>query len=690
MKVLLPVVTKKPLMQPEDSTLEASGGLRFSGDGKLLDVRLPLSQTLLQTSSRPHLYFDFEDGSTVTSSDLSWQGFSASGPVSACILISDDPVSDALPDSSLSLWKLDVQNNSQALLNTIRIDLLMLEGVPDDWFCSLPFGGGWAVRLSDFPDGQSVSLRYPVQGCMQWAQLWGADEGIALQVRDPAPWLKDIIIDRSAGGVRVSVQYRRLELAKGERVSLPEIALGAHSGDWQRGARIYARWLKTIVPRPASAPGWLQKSPGWAWVSGKGQYATRIDTPFADLPERSRRFASVGMPVIQLAAWFENGHDTRYPDYIAGDSLGGENALRRASDAVREAGRHLALYSNGRLFDPLSICAATHPGWKSWAVAAPQGKTLKESTAEEFVGVTTDVPLPDWDPDDAVAKEVYGQVVFATMCPGAEGWQKLIAGRLSRAVSKYRPDGLYVDQVLGAVAVPCYAPGHQHRKPYESWTGYHALLSKLRESVKAANPDCYLATEGFSDILGQYFDIVQSHNDWPGPCPKGAFAFPEMTRHAVPWLMQAAGPVRIDQFDMLRLAHVAGSGLDVACFSVAPEGEFARQIRLFMSWRGRLGPDLYAGRPVACRVAGFPARRALAVQSQRTVICASVFGETSEPLALSLDHDPGWLLWESTEGSGSVCPEESSGEWRLTVPAHPMLILWSEDVSDDLQEETTS
>lgn len=662
----------------KDKDFQPSNGLRFEDDARLSSILLPVSRKKLSNSDAAHLIFEFDDEFVLTSDELLWERQEASGPAGARVDISADPASHGDGESALSLWSLEIQNNRAARLDSLTVNLLALADVPEDWFCTLPFGGGWAVRLADFPDGHPVSLRYPVQGCLQWLELWGEDEGITLQVRDGAPWLKDFIVRRDGNALHISVHYRHLGLEEGQALRMPPIALGAHKGDWQRGADVYAKWLQSVVPVPVRAPDWLQRAPGWAWVSGKGQYKQTISTTFADLPQRSETYASAGMPTIQLAAWFEHGHDTRYPDYVAGDSLGGEAGLRAASDAIRKSGRHLALYSNGRLFDPLSDCAQTHKDWKDWAIAAPEGKTLKESTAQEFVGVTTDVSLPDWDPHDQIAKEIYGQVTFATMCPSAPGWQELIAERLGRAVREYNPDGLYVDQVLGAVAVPCYSRGHQHRKPYESWMGYHRLLSHLRQTVKAANPDCYLATEGFSDILGQYFDLVQSHNDWPGPCPEGAFAFPEMTRRAVPWLMQAAGPVREDQFDMLWLAHVAGSGLDVACFKIAPDGEFARQIHTFMDWRARFGPDMYAGRPVNCWIAGMPGRRVAATRSSRIVICVSILDGSEGDARVLLDYNPGQLKWESTRGAGSVDPEASEDRWLVRIPAAPMAILWSD------------
>jgi len=281
-----------------------------------------------------------------------------------------------------------------------------------------------------------------------------------------------------------------------------------------------------------------------------------------------------------------------------------------------------------------------------------------------------------------VAKEIYGKVTFATMCPSAPGWQDLYASRLAYAAERYAPDGLYLDQVLGAVAVPCFARDHTHERPYQSWEGYHALLGKVRAGVKSHRPEAYLATEGFSDILSRHFDLVQSHNDWPGPCPEGSFRLPEMTRHAVPWLLQANGPIYPDDMEMVRLVHAAASGFDIACFGAPPAGDFGDAVRWVLDTRRRFGPDLYSGRPVRTWVEGFPVRRVMAVAGSRLVICcADLKGSSSDDYLIHLDIPAaglgGEVNWETRDGSGTA-PVSAEGESCIvSLPGEDMLIAWA-------------
>lgn len=667
-------------------------GLAVGTDGRIVSIRMPgRDATVGNKGIGNHIRMSWEDGETLSSGRLQWKTVSPEdAPVPGGVQLTGRSEAVRLdvriePDEfgPMLVWKVSVTNLRTSRLGCVEINLLSPEALPEDWLCTLPFGGGWAIALRDFEPGSTVNLRYPVQGSLQWIDVGGPKCGISFMTRDPVPWLKDFNITRTPGGLQISVAHRHLQLEANQTLELPGVAAGAHFGDWQAGAVTYSRWLDSVVPDPALAPDWLPETGGWAWVSGKGQYAERIDNSYRDIPQRSRDFSEAGMDCIQLAAWFEHGHDTRYPDYVAAPSLGGEDQLRAAAETIQQEGRKLALYTNGRLFDPLSETAREHPEWKSWAVHAPEGQTIQVSIAEEFIGVTTQVPEQEWDPSDEIAKEIYGKVVFATMCPSAEGWQDEYSDRLGYAARRYHVDGLYMDQILGAVAVPCFATQHTHERPYLAWRGYHDLLEKVRRKVKSARPEAYLATEGFSDILAQHMDIVQSHNDWPGPCPNGSFQLPEMTRLAVPWLLQANGPIYPDKYEMVRLVHAAASGVDIACFGKPPRDEFGRHVRWLMETRRRFGRQMYRSSPVPTQIEGFPSRRALALEGENLIICCSALdgqaeGNFSIRVSTDFSRIRGPVRWESLDGSGEADLAQEGEAVRIILPAAEMAILWAE------------
>lgn len=669
-------------------------GLSIGADGHVERIQLPVSrQTFEVDASTPYLVVEWADGSTRTASALEWQVEESQdgagggwATLTGCspelgLTVRLGPGDD---QEYLLNWQVEVENRREVALDRVTWELALLN-VPSNWFCTLPWCGGWAIQLQDWEPGAEVTMRYPVLCSLQWIELFGGDEGLTVGTRDPEPWLKDFSLARTGQGLTISICHHHLLLQRGDSVRLPTIVAGAHRGDWQTAAAGYASWLGSVVTDPARAPEWLQSDPSWAWVQGKQQNAAEPTHSYSDLPACSQAFSVHGFPTIQVAGWLENGHDTCYPDYVAGDSLGGDEALRAAVAEIHAAQRHLALYTNGRLFDPLSQTATAHPDWPQGAVRTAPGSRFQDTLAQECTGIETDVGLPDWDPGDQLVKEKYGNVVFAVMCPGSTDWQDIFAHRLASVASRYQIDGLYIDQVLGAVALPCFAQTHAHNKPYQAWQGYHALMAKVRKRVKDARSQAYLATEGFSDILSQYFDLVQSHNDWSGPCPKGSFPFPEMTRHAVPWLMQAAGPIRENDFSGLRLAHLVASGFDLACHQVAENSTFSQQLQLVTGWRRRFGRDLYQGRPIPAWIDSFPARRIIALATDRSVYCCiSTWGEAElkDEMQIQLElpshlADVTELNWESTSAQGRVTIEGQAGNrTRFTLPAADMLMVW--------------
>ena len=510
--------------------------------------------------------------------------------------------------------RIQVVNRTKRFVHAVAAEPLTALSLAPGWHVSIPTCGGWAVGAEDFPEGFRVSLRYPVKGSLQWLEVFSAASGLSLGTLDRLPLIKDFVIRKSGGALRLGVSHPYLHLAPGGRRTLPPVYVRLHGGGWQGGAEWYRRWLRGVVSR-RRAPHWLVENPVWSWVSAKKQYAARADTPYHELPARSELLGRLGLPLIQVAAWFEHGHDTRYPDFAAGDSLGGEDGLRRAVEAIHSAGRFAALYTNGRCVDPLSEALARQPGWADWLVQAPRGRRYRDLQGREVTGIDIDVPQQDWDPEDVRANERYGEVVFGVMCPSVRKWRRLFSRRLAYLARELGIDGIYIDQVLGAMALPCYGRNHGHGTPNQAWAGYHKFLKLVRRRVKTARPGAYLATEGISDILSGCFDIVQSHNDWRGEAPPKAYPMPELLRFTLPGLLQACGPVYDDNEYLLRLAHAAGSGLDVACHAVDPGSEFAARLAKVASWRARFGKHTVYAEPLACDPAAFPRHRATALRS---------------------------------------------------------------------------
>jgi hypothetical protein len=341
------------------------------------------------------------------------------------------------------------------------------------------------------------------------------------------------LIGRVSGDPYLAWEFPDLCLEAGQVLALPPIHLVLHRGDWTAGASQYRSWAQKHISDP-DVPAWYAQQPAWNWTFFRHQHAPAPSNRCADLPEISARTASFGPQVIQLTAYNEHGHDTEYPDYAVGPSHGGDRGMSRAAAAIHAEGRHLAIYTNGRLVDPASSVSETER--ETWGVRAHPGANV-------------------W-------QETYGQVTFDVMCPGAEPWRELFIHKLTRLVTRYDVDGIYVDQVCGCTSLPCYASGHQHKRPNTAWAGYKTSVRALRQALRALKPTTYLATEGVNDMLGQHFDSQQSHEDWARDMQGRGRALPELYRYTFPRHLLNVGCIRANQPYYLRLGHTLGSGFD--------------------------------------------------------------------------------------------------------------------------------
>ncbi len=433
---------------------------------------------------------------------------------------------------------------------------------------TFPFGGGWAVPLNAVGP-EPITLDYPVQGAMQWVSLYSERYGLYFGVHDPLPLYKRLEIGENVSGPFVLWRFADLALVRGETVTLPPVVLAIHGGGWRGGAQLYGAWASSRMRQVVSPPQ-VVRHPSWTWVGMKGQHASHPWHTAADLPSISQTAAQSGVDLVQVTAYTEGGHDTLYPDYVPGASVGGLAGFRQAIQTIHKAGRRVSLYTNGRIVDPAG--SLTKAQRAAWAVRSA--------------------------PDAMPTTETYGEVTFDVMCPGAEGWRDVFLDRLSSLARKLSVDGIYIDQVCGCRSLPCYATNHDHRRPNEAWTAYRGFMADLRACLTEINPGVFLATEGVNDFLGESFDLMQAHNDWAGPLAGRGIPLPSLFRTVFPGRILNAGCIRDDDAGLAytRLAHVAGGGCDfgVADWSrVSPA--LAHEVAFVLEWRARYADVLDAG-----------------------------------------------------------------------------------------------
>lgn len=459
---------------------------------------------------------------------------------------------------------------------------------------TMPVGPGWWQPFEVLDEGEHINWNYPVFGSMQWVDYCDESGGLYVGVHDKTPLVKIWTIGKRNGRPWARVRFTDLRLAPGESYDLPPVVVCEHQGDWHAGARLYRSWAESWMEKPSGAE-WYDETPAWSWYGFKAQHAVKPDRLYSALPADAEARAEYGVKLTNAAGWLEHGHDTHYPDYFAGESIGGAQGLAEAVDAVHAAGLRVSLYTNGRLADPDGSMGQM-PGWLGWAVQAPSRETaaaMQKLHANFQPNANQEV---EWNTAGTAMTEKYDDVTFAAMCPGSRDWRELLIGRLEAMARDYRVDGTFIDQICGAWAYPCYSREHDHARPNESWAGYLTLLKELRGRLRAVNPEFQMTTEGVCDILGQYFDVQQGHNDWDTQVGTKSRPMPELYGYTLPWYTVNTGCATRNNYYYLKLAHAVGSGLDLC--DVAgdnPEERFRRWVGRIMEWRRQYADILRHG-----------------------------------------------------------------------------------------------
>lgn len=475
--------------------------------------------------------------------------------------------------------------------------------MPPDSLFALPHGAGFTVPLSGLAADECVKLHFPVFCSMQWLDICAEDEGVYLGVCDGSPRSKILSVGRERGEPFMEVRFPGLQLLPGERFELPPLQLMAHDGDWRAGAARYGEWFGSVFEKP-EAPGWCRELPAWAWAICKKQHAETPDRTFGQLPGHRSAFAAHGVQTMQISGYMEKGHDALFPDYEAGPCMGGEEGLRDCIGRIHAEGGKLALYTNGRLADPASSISGRE-GWKGWCVSGQSPEQLRSMNDELRFGAANESLHPaDWDAEGTRYKERYGEVEFAVMCPSSAQWREFYIGKLADLAQRYKPDGIYLDQVCGAWGLACHGAVHDHARPCDAWCGYMDLLEELRETLRSSVPGIYIATEGVNDMLGVHIDIFQAHNwGFRFGLPKCAEPSPDIFITAHPDYLLYLGPVFRNDLRELRRAFAYGRGFDIAIDDIGLcEDGFLRELDFAVESRRLLCPGILSAvpRPVRC------------------------------------------------------------------------------------------
>lgn len=229
------------------------------------------------------------------------------------------------------------------------------------------------------------------------------------------------------------------------------IVIGVYKGDYLAAAEIYrefaleTEWGKKSPLSGRDLPAWLKEIDVSFLVHGVSEPAMNglheaLD--YFDMPS-----------LLHWYTWHNKPFDTYYPEYFP--------TVEGFKDEVRKAQAkdgHVMPYINGRLWDPATESWQQEEVWR-YAVQRLDGR-----------GIT----------------EIYGSgALNNVMCPAADFWQDRVKAVTMTLFEDYLTDGVYVDQLSAAYAIPCYDKTHPHPPGGGSYwhDGYRQMLEKIHRDI---------------------------------------------------------------------------------------------------------------------------------------------------------------------------------------------------------------
>lgn len=454
---------------------------------------------------------------------------------------------------------LTIENRTAAPIGAIEYPCLGSIDAAAGSKIAWPLMAGASLPLDALGPDECLEMGYPVYASMQWMDLFERDGcGLYLGMHDPAPHLKFLHAGRRGGRGWMSCEWFGLMVQPGERFEFPPVVIAGHENAWRGGAEIYRAWLSTVMRRRA-APRWMVDEPTTVKVMMREQDEPEPRVTFTGLPPIAERVRAAGGYTLHLVGYMERGHDTDYPSFRAGESLGGSEALAAANEGVKRAGCELAFYSNGRLMDSswsqradIYDFAVKLSPWifnrlrDMWdRVMSPDDKGWDPRSA--FY-----TQRPDWNRDGRAATEGWGHTL-AVCCPGSASWREILVDQLVSLVREYRPRMMQLDQVCGCWSWACMDDRHDHDRPSLAWASYRPFMQELRRQFDEIDPQLGCWSEGVNDLLGESFDALQFEPKFTALLGGKASWMPELFTYTCPGPLMLTGGIGIDDFSLLDL-----------------------------------------------------------------------------------------------------------------------------------------
>jgi hypothetical protein len=364
-------------------------------------------------------------------------------------------------------------------------------------------------------EGPSYRLTYPWAASMQWFTLNNGDEGLYIGGHDKTLMTTALNVMAHDERVLSASIVKYPFVTTGETWTSEPVVVRLYQGGWHVAARTYRAWADTWMQVP-NPPDWIRRAPGWAHpaLGRKGQWGT-ITGRYSDYPAMLKDARSLGLNTLIVFGWVKQGFDNRYPHYDPDEAMGGAEGLRGALADVALGGGRTILYTQGQLIDPTTEYYRA----EGHRVAAKDvwGYEYREQYA--FGGAATFL-------------HTMRNKYFGVACPTARGWAEQLQSQFEM-VKGHGAQGIIFDQMGGRPPYICFNKDHPHVKPsLAAGPGKVANMRRLRETIKARDPEFLFVIELLTDCYTPFADIIHAWGPgfYPAPESYGAlfrYTFPE-------------------------------------------------------------------------------------------------------------------------------------------------------------------
>ncbi len=449
------------------------------------------------------------DGSNLTL-HLYWKGISLENEGNSF----DVHATIRLDKSSLSYWQINVENRSKHF-GTWEITYPSIKGLraseDEDVELAIPDFSGRLLKnpvkripemLDDDPRPPQVMF-YPSARCtMQFSTLFEGrnNNGLYLATNDGKSYVKKFGYNVDEKGRSLKYGIRNYPEGMGipgskSSYTMPyEAVIGVYEGDWITASKIYHDWAinqkwcsKGKLSQRKDIPKWYQNTVVW----------------FAGLPtDKMIPLAKyLDVPIAyHWYTWQKYPHDINYPDYFPPNA-----EFLEKSKQLQSAGIKITPYINSRIWDMNS---------KSWSSENPQSAVCKVpyTLFDDLISYSR-WPSRTWQ-DLTINIEHWNDEPQVVMCPTTKVWQDKQSEIITRLVSEYGVDGVYMDQIASCQPAYCFDPTHGHPLGGGNYwvEGNRKMVELCKENARKKNPEIILTTEDFAEPYIDIFDGLLACN----------------------------------------------------------------------------------------------------------------------------------------------------------------------------------